>query len=151
MKVLLTKDIPSVGRAGDVVVVADGYARNYLIPRNLAIKATPGSLKNAQALRDSAATRRAEEDAASRELYERLSGLSCEFTAAADENGHLYGGISEREIAASLEEKGLEVDRRDIVLEQHIKTTGTFQVPVRISPELTSEITIVVNPETQEE
>lgn len=149
MKVLLTTDVQALGRAGDVVVVADGYARNYLIPKKLAIKATGRALRMSDSIRTRAAAEQAEHEAVCRQLIDRLQGVVCELQAAADGNGHLYGSISERDIALELENMGLQIDRRSIQLETHIKSVGEFTVPVRLSPELSTEITVRVRAEEQ--
>jgi large subunit ribosomal protein L9 len=148
MKVLLKADVRSLGRAGDVVSVADGYARNYLIPENLAVKATPRTLRMSEGLKAQASARQEELEQGYQAILDRLEGVVCQLTAAADENGHLYGSITERDILTALETQGFEdLDRRSVVLESHIKSTGEFMVPIRLSPELSVEVRVVVVPE----
>lgn len=148
MKVLLKADVKSLGRAGDVVSVADGYARNYLMPKSLAVKATPRTLRMSESARAQASARHEELEQGYQAVLDRLQGVVCHLTAAADESGHLYGSITERDILAALESLGFEeLDRRSIALESHIKSTGEFMVPIRLSQELSAEVRVVVVPE----
>ena len=151
MKVLLIKSVEDLGLGGDVVDVADGYARNYLLPRNLAVKATPAAVKSAELYREKALKEQARVSAESRELAEQLKGHVIEMSAAADENGHLYGSVNERHISDRLNEAGYEIDVEQVLLGDHLKTTGEFKVPVKIYGEIRSEILVRITPETVEE
>jgi large subunit ribosomal protein L9 len=148
MKVLLTRDIDKLGRAGTVAKVADGYARNYLIPRGLALPATESALKQADSLR-AAETRRQEKlHQETTVLGERLDGVSVSFKARAGEGDKLYGSITSADIAAALAEKtGVEVDKRKIELEEPLRELGAHQVTVRLTAELTPQVTVIVERE----
>jgi|APSaa5957512622_1039677.scaffolds.fasta_scaffold45690_2 large subunit ribosomal protein L9 len=147
MKVLLIKDVYNLGRAGDIKKVANGYGRNYLIPQELAILATPGALKQVDQIRSKASTNR---DALNQELSglaQQLSDLVLEFATKAGETGKLYGSITTQNIAAAIKEKiNVEVDRREIET-QAIRTLGTHKVAIRLTMDLMPEVTVVVRRE----
>ncbi|MCD4707760.1 MAG: 50S ribosomal protein L9 [Candidatus Sabulitectum sp.] len=147
MKVLLIKTVDSLGNPGEVVNVASGYARNYLLPKKLAIVATTGAMKMAVSLKAAAKTREKEQNKAAEALAEKLRELSLVFTATADENGHLYGGIGEREIAAALLEKKFEIDKQQILLDSHIKKLGEHKVQIKVLGEILETITVKVEAE----
>lgn len=145
MKVLLIRTVSDLGKAGEVVDVAGGYARNYLFPKKLATKATKSAMKSAEIYR-----RRAEEeerkmvDEAS-VLAEKLSGVSVCFNETSDETGHLYGSVAERDIAEALAGKGFEIDRRQIKLpEGHIKSVGEHEVEITLHGEISGTVKVVV-------
>jgi large subunit ribosomal protein L9 len=146
MKVLLIRTVSDLGKAGEVVDVAGGYARNYLFPKKLATKATKSAMKSAELYR-----RRAEEeerklaDEAS-VLAEKLSGVSVSFTETADENGHLYGSVAERDIAEALSAKGFDIDRRQVRLpDGHIKSVGEHEVEVSLHGEISGTVKVLVD------
>lgn len=147
MKVLLTRDVAKIGRAGSVVSVADGYARNYLLPRGLAMPATEGAVKQADNFR---ATESRRVDKLRQEitaLAERLNGVSVSFKARAGEEGKLYGSVTTADIAEALTEKiGVEIDKRKIEGES-LRELGTHQVRVRLTAELTPQVTVIIEPE----
>jgi large subunit ribosomal protein L9 len=125
MEVLLLKDLSQLGRAGEVKRVAEGYARNYLIPRGLAVMATPGAIKQAEKQREAAARRQVKELSQAQALAQALDGLTVTFQARAGESDRLYGSITSANIAEALEEQvGQEVDRRKIDLEEPLKQLG---------------------------
>ncbi len=132
MKVLLKTDVKALGRAGEVVTVSDGYARNYLFPRNLATAAGASAAKAAEQFRQAGKAREARLGEKARELAARLQGVTCTISSPADPAGHLYGSVTDREIADAISAAGVEVDRRQIQLDEHIKSLGDFRVPVRI-------------------
>lgn len=148
MKVVLTRDVSKLGRAGTVATVSDGYARNYLIPKGLALPAKGGVLKQADSFRAAEARR---EDRLHQEvtaLAERLTGVSVSFKARAGEEGKLYGSVTTAEIAAALTEKiGVEIDKRKIAIEEPLRELGTHQVTVRLTAELTPQVTVVIERE----
>lgn len=148
MKIILTRDVLNVGRAGDVKKVAAGYARNYLIPNGLAVLATPGALKEFK-LRRSAEERREEKMAAHAEaLAEQLSGVSLAFEAKAGEKGRLYGSITTAEIAEALERAtGLEFDRRKQILSEPLREVGEHVISIRLSADVVAEVKATVRPE----
>lgn len=152
MKVILTDNLPKLGEVGDVCEVADGYARNYLLPQGLAIVATEGALRQIGNLKRQEAHRRdrMRDDAVA--FKETLEGLSLAFVAKVGETGRLYGSITSSDIAERIEElTGHEVDRRRIVLDNPLRQLGMFQVPVRLLPEVTAQLTVTVEPEEEEE
>ncbi|MBC7264205.1 MAG: 50S ribosomal protein L9 [Chloroflexi bacterium] len=151
MEVILLKDIKRLGEAGEVKKVADGYARNYLIPRGLAVIATEGVLKDLRVKRqiEEAKEERIRSDATA--LAAKLAGIMLTFKVKAGETGRLYGSITRGDIAAELEAKtGLPFDKRKIMLEEPIRQLGTHKVPIRLLSTLVPEITVVVEQESSE-
>lgn len=150
MKVILLEDVDTLGKLGDTVNVKNGYARNFLIPRNLAIPATARNLKaHAHQLRD--IERKKEKivgDAQS--LADRVAGVSLTFTRKTGEKGRLFGSVTNMDIAEALAEKGLTVDRKDIHLPEPIKSLGEFDVQIKLHHDVTPEVKITVLPESGE-
>jgi len=145
MKVLLLQDIEHLGKAGEIKDVSGGFGRNYLLPKGFAVLATKGHIKQAEE-RLAAQRRRAE--AARREaeaLAAKLSALTLTFTAKVGEQDRLYGSVTNADIAAKLhEEVGIEIDRRKIMLEDPIKRTGEYEVPVELASGITATLKVVV-------
>lgn len=147
MKVLLIKDVYKLGRAGDVKKVADGYARNYLIPQGLAILATPGALKRAEAIRAQAAARRAALNNELSGLAQRINGLVLTFPARASETGKLYGSVTPQMIAEAINQKlGTQINRHQVETEP-IRTLGEHHARVRLTVDLLPEVRIIVHRE----
>lgn len=147
MKVLLIKDVYKLGRAGDVKKVADGYARNYLIPQGLAILATPGALKRAEAIRAQAAARRAALNNELSGLAQRINGLVLTFPARASETGKLYGSVTPQMIAEAINQKlGTQINRHQVETEP-IRTLGEHRARVRLTVDLLPEVHIIVHRE----
>ena len=133
MKVVLREHVDHLGERGEIVAVAAGYARNYLLPKRLAFEATPGNLK--QILSTSAASGRAKEQkeiGAAQAMADRFAGTEVSVVKKAGEHGTLYGSVTRSEIAAALSAKGIEVDRRRIVLGEPIKALGSYDIPIRL-------------------
>lgn len=148
MEVLLVKDVAQLGRAGEVKRVADGYARNFLFPRQLAVVATPGAIKQAREVNQAEAKRKAKALSDAQVLAGRLDGLSVTFKVRAGESDRLYGSITNANIAEALEEQiGEPVDRRKIDLEEPLKELGTHAVTVRLAPEAEAKVTVVLERE----
>lgn len=149
MKVILLQDVEGLGKAGDLKDVANGYARNYLLPRQLAAGATPGLMAN-RSQRIAAEQRKLEKQAElNRQQAERLAQVSLTFKAKVGSQGRLYGSITSQDIAAALREaEGISIDRRLIELTDPIRTLGTFTVPVRVAPKLEPKVTVNVVDET---
>jgi len=148
MKIVLTADVPKLGRRGQVVTVADGYARNYLLPKGLALEATPANLRRFEGEEKAAARRREREAAEARAVAERLEGVGLTIPAKAGEEGRLFGSVTAKDIAEKLEEaSGVKVHRKSIELEEPLKSTGEYKVVVKLGPDITREITVVVEPE----
>ncbi len=144
MEVILRETIAKLGRAGQVVRVKDGYARNFLIPKGLAYQATAGNKKRVEA----EAVRRAQRSATERSdadvLAERLKDLSIEFTVKAGEGDKLFGSITSADISAQLAERGYAIDKRSIELEEPIKMIGIYSVPIRLHSEVKAEVRVWV-------
>jgi large subunit ribosomal protein L9 len=134
MRLILLQDVPRLGKKGSVVEVAEGYARNYLLPRGLAEPATPGKIKEIERLLTARARRelRAEEEA--RALAARLKDHTLRLPVRVGEGGKLFGSVGTRDIAAALKKEGLEVDRKQLQLEEPIKTVGRFRVQAKLHP-----------------
>jgi large subunit ribosomal protein L9 len=145
---MLLKDIEQLGDAGEIKRVADGYARNYLIPRGLAVLASEGALKQAELLRAAKARRQAKELSEAQALAQALDGQSITFQARAGDSERLYGSITNVNIAEALEENlGHEVDRRKIILEEPIKELGTHAVTIRLATGAEAKVTVIVERE----
>lgn len=150
MKVILLENIDTLGKLGDTVNVKDGYARNFLIPRNLALPATTRNIKaHAHQLRD--IERRKEKMVAdAKSLADKVAGVSLTFTRKTGEKGRLFGSVTNMDIAEALVEKGLTVDRKDIHLPEPIKSLGEFDVQVKLHHDVAPQIKITVLPEDGE-
>lgn len=147
MKVLLLKDVYKLGRAGDVKKVADGYGRNYLIPQQLAVLATPGAVKRAEQIRTIASTQRAVLNQEMSGVAEKITGLVIGFGVRAGETGKLYGSITPQMIADEIARKAnVQVDRHHIESEP-IRNLGEFKCTVRLTVDLTPEVKIIVHRE----
>jgi large subunit ribosomal protein L9 len=144
MKIVLRQDIDKLGKRGEVVRVAPGYGRNFLLPKQLALPATPGNLKRVELERRSLDVKLVRERGVAEQLAERLSRLSCTVARKVGESDALYGSVTNADIAAFLEKEGLAIDKRKIVLEEPIKALGIYSVPVRLHPEVTAEIKVWV-------
>ncbi len=148
MKVILKQDVPNLGKRGDVHEVADGYARNYLIPRGMAVRATPGALKDFQHRQEVQARKHERMKKRSEALARRLTSHTITFEVKTGETGQLYGSITNADIAEALEEQvGVEIDRRDIPLSEPIREVGEHFVPVRLMEDIEPQIRVVVKPE----
>ncbi len=148
MQVLLLQDVPGVGKAGQVKSVADGYARNYLLPRKLAVSATEGALKQAQSIKDAAARRDAKTLEEAQRLAELLKETTLTFRAKAGEGDRLFGSITAGDIADALaSEKRITIDKRKIEMPNPIKELGTRKVDIKIHPEVTAPVTVIVEKE----
>lgn len=148
MQVLLLKNVPGVGSAGQVKKVADGYARNYLLPNKLAVPATEGAVKQAETIKQAAARRDAQTLAEAQALAKILSETTLTFRAKAGEGDRLFGSITSGDIADKLAtDKNIHVDKRKIELGTPIKELGERQVPIKIHPEVTGQVTVLVERE----
>jgi len=153
MKIILMQDFESLGYEGDTADVARGYARNYLIPKGIAIQASEANLKALEMRRKKILAKRAKDKEEAEKVRDRLSEVILRMKVKAGEAGKLYGSVTSRDIAQQLEAQGVEVDRRKIVLDEPIRSLGEFQVPIKIHPEVVATITVVVEGEekTQDE
>jgi large subunit ribosomal protein L9 len=144
MEVILKEDVPKLGHRGDVVKVATGYGRNYLLPNKLAIEASEGNKKVIEQMKASA-VRKAQKDKSDAEaLAKQFEGVSVTITRRAGEHDQLFGSVTTSDIAAELEKKGFTVDRRKLQLDEPIKTVGEHSVPIRLFREVSATVKVVV-------
>ncbi len=151
MKVLLCEDMDKLGWLGDVVEVKSGYARNYLLPQGIAVLATKSNVKSLAEEKASRVEQRKAESEKLAELVSRVDGAEAVIAAKANEQGHLFGSVTARAIADNLRAQGFEVTDGMVSLAEHIKTTGTHEVGIKVSAELTSTVSVVVVPEDDKE
>lgn len=145
MKVILRADVDQLGKRGDILDVADGYARNYLLPKGFALVATPGVEAQAEAMRRARQARYAAEKAEAAELAKTLGGTTIKVTAKAGREGKLFGSVSSSDIATAIAAQvGAEVDRRDIHIDEPIKSVGTHSVVAKLHTEVEVAITVEV-------
>ncbi len=144
MKVILQQTVEKLGAAGEVVEVADGYARNYLLPRRLALPATPGNLRQLERLRARLARLEAEQRSDAERLAQQLSSLTLTIARKAGQNDQLFGSVTAADIAEALAAQGVTVDRRKIQLAEPIKLIGEYEVPVRLHGAVTATVRVVV-------
>jgi large subunit ribosomal protein L9 len=145
MKVLLTKDVYKLGRAGDIKKVADGYGRNFLLPQGLAVLATAGALKQTDKIRSQAEVRRTELNSELKDLASHINGITVVFSAKAGETGKLYGSITTQDVATAIQEKTrYEVKKQQIDM-QPIRNLGEFKAHVRLTMDLVPEVKIIVH------
>jgi large subunit ribosomal protein L9 len=147
MKVILTADLSHVGKVGQVVDVANGYGRNYLIPRGLAILATPGNERSLAQQQRARLAREAKSKAEAEALAAQLQALSLRIAKKTGEGDRLYGSVTSMEIADLIKARGFALDRRRIALEAPLKTLGRHKVPIRLHPEVSAEIEVDVTKE----
>jgi large subunit ribosomal protein L9 len=150
VKVVLREEVDHLGRRGEVVNVARGYARNYLLPKGLAWEATPGNLKTVHLRRKSWEVQEQKDKQVAEALAARLAELSLTTAKKAGETATLYGSVTNTEIAGLLAEQGIEIDRRKIQIREPIKTLGTFEVSIKLHHEVIAKVKLEVTPEAQE-
>jgi large subunit ribosomal protein L9 len=151
MEVILKEDVPQLGHRGDVVRVAEGYGRNYLLPRKLAVQATAANKAVIEQMKQSAIRRSAVEKADSEALAKQLESVSLTFQRKTGEKDHLFGSVTSADIAEALEQKGFNIDRRKIQLHEPLKSLGDFDVPVRLHRDVTGRVKVKVEREGGEE
>jgi large subunit ribosomal protein L9 len=151
MEVILKEDVNKLGHRGDVVKVADGYGRNYLLPGKLAIEATAANKAVIEQMKASAVRKTAKEKSAAEALALQLNAVELLFERKVGEHDHLFGSVTSGDIAAQLEAKGFTVDRRKISLEEPLKTIGEYHVPVKLHREVTSHVKVTVKGEAVED
>jgi large subunit ribosomal protein L9 len=144
MEVILKEDVANLGHRGDVVKVADGYGRNFLLPRKLAMQATEANMSVIEQMKSAAARRSATEKTQAEELVAKLQPVVLSFTRKTGENGQLFGSVTSADIAGDLETKGFEVDRRKIQLSEPLKSLGEYTVSIRLYREVTAHIKVQV-------
>jgi large subunit ribosomal protein L9 len=144
MEVILKEDVANLGHRGDLVKVADGYGRNFLLPRKLALQATLANKAVVEQMKTAAARRHATEKAQAEELVIKLEPVVLSFTRKSGEAGHLFGSVTSADIASALEAKGFEVDRRKIHLDEPLKSLGEFNVAIKLHREVTAHVKVQV-------
>jgi large subunit ribosomal protein L9 len=144
MEVILKEDVANLGHRGDVVKVADGYGRNFLLPRKLALQATLANKAVIDQMKSAAARRSATEKTLAEELVAKLEPLVLTFTRKSGENGQLFGSVTSSDIAGELENKGFEIDRRKIQLAEPLKALGNYEVAVKLHREVTAHLKVKV-------
>ena len=144
VQVILSEEVPNLGRPGDVVKVRAGYARNYLLPRSLAVEANSRNLRAFEHQKKLGMLRREANKGAALKLKQRLEALILTIGANAGEEGKLFGSVTNIDIERALRERGFEIERRKIILAEPIKQLGEFTVPVRLDPEVEAGVKLTV-------
>jgi large subunit ribosomal protein L9 len=147
MEVILKEDVTKLGSRGDVVKVAEGYGRNFLLPRKLAIEATVGNKAVIVQMKAASVRRSAKEKTQAEELSKQFDGLSVSFQKRAGEHDHLFGSVTSSDIADAVVKKGITLDRRQIQLHEPLKTLGEFTVPVKLHKDVTAHLKVVIEKE----
>jgi large subunit ribosomal protein L9 len=147
MEVILKEDVNKLGQRGDVVKVADGYGRNFLLPKKLAMEATAANKVVIEQMKQSAVRRSAKEKSEAELLVTQLNQVELVFARKVGENEHLFGSVTASEIAHALEGKGFTIDRRKLQLEEPLRQLGEFHVPIKLHREVTAHIKVTVKAE----
>ena len=149
VKLLLNDSIKNVGRVGDVVEVSPGYARNYLLPKDLAVEPTPGNVKKIEARRKEVERLEAEKREQQKQLIEKLAGVEVTLERRANEQGHLFGSVSATDIAKALQAQGYEIEPDDVVLPGRLDQINNYTVKVKFAEELETDIKVWVAPDAE--
>jgi len=149
MEIILRETIDNLGRAGQVVKVADGYARNYLLPRKLAYLATPGNMKVIEFERQSLLRKEAKQHDDAEKLKSMLDNVEVVIRRKVGEQNALYGSVTNSDVADALEQKGFTIEKRKIHMEDHVKTLGDYVIPVRLFKDVTANVKLKVEAETE--
>jgi large subunit ribosomal protein L9 len=147
MQIILQEDVEKLGTRGQVIDVAEGYARNFLLPRKLALEASVGNMKRLEKMRATFAKKEATEKGDAQKLAELLAGVSLELSRKAGESDQLFGSVTSADISEALAAKGFIVDKRKIALAEPIKVVGEFEIPVKLHREITSSVKLSVKKE----
>ena len=146
MKVILLEDVKGTGKKGQIVNASDGYANNFLFPKKLAVAATNDNLNSIKLQKKAEDKRKAEELAAAKELAEKLTNKDIKISVKTGDNGKLFGSVTNKEIAAAIEQQtGLVIDKKKIVLNDQIKMVGTRHVNIKLHPEDTAEVKVIIS------
>lgn len=151
MEVILKEDVNNLGHRGDVVKVAEGYGRNYLLPQKLAMEATAANKAVIEQMKASAVRKSAKEKSEAEALVSQLDAVSLGFARKVGENEHLFGSVTSADIAQQLEAQGFHIDRRKIQLDEPLKSIGEFLVPIKLHREVTAHLKVVVTAEAAAE
>jgi large subunit ribosomal protein L9 len=144
MEIILLEDILPLGKAGDLVKVSDGYGRNYLIPNKLAIKATPKNRKKLEHEKRFAQEKTEKVKRDAEKLANKIEEFSCTITKPVGESGKLFGSVTSKELEEHLNENGFQIERKQIELEEPIKSLGVYTIPIRLHPEVTANLKLWV-------
>ncbi|MCU1270583.1 MAG: rplI [Acidobacteriaceae bacterium] len=147
MEVILKEDVAKLGSRGDMVKVAEGYGRNFLLPHRLAIEATSGNKKVIEQMRAASVRRSAKEKAQAEELSKQFDGVSVSFQRRSGEHDQLFGSVTSGDLADALAKKGFNIDRRKIQLHEPLKTVGDFTIPVKLHKDVTAHLKVVIEKE----
>jgi large subunit ribosomal protein L9 len=147
MQIILQEDVEKLGHRGQIVEVAEGYARNYLLPRKLALPVSQGNLKQLEQIKRSLAKREATEREGAQKQADLLGSLTVEFARKAGENDQMFGSVTAADISEGLAAQGYTVDRRKLQLDQPIKALGEYQVPAKLHREVIANVKVVVRKE----
>ena len=151
MEVILKEDVPKLGNRGEVVKVAEGYGRNFLLPKKLAIEATAANKAVIDQMKAAAVRRSAKEKSEAEELAKQFDGLEVKFQRKSGENDQLFGSVTSGDIAEALEKKSFHIDRRKIQVHESLKTIGEFTIPVKLHRDVTTHLKVVVEKEAAAE
>ena len=149
MEIILRETIDNLGRAGQIVKVADGYARNYLLPRKLAYPATPGNLKVIEFEKQSLLRKEAKQTDDAAKQKAMLDSVEIVIKRKVGEQNALYGSVTNSDVADALNEKGFQIEKRKIHMDDHIKQLGEYEIPVRLFKDVTATVKLKVEPETE--
>lgn len=142
MEIILRKNVEKLGKSGEVLVVSDGYARNFLIPQGFAFKATSGNLKVVEREKEAYQRRKKSEKTSARQLAEKLSNVSCTVSVRVGEDGKMFGSVTSADIAGALEFEGIKIDKKAIELASPIKEIGVFEVSVKLHSEVSVDVKV---------
>ena len=149
MEIILRETIDNLGRAGEVVKVANGYARNYLLPKKLAYVATPGNMKVIESERQSLLRKDAKQQQDAEQLQKMLDAVEITIRRKVGEQNALYGSVTNSDVAEELEKKGFQVEKRKILMDDHIKAVGEFSLPIRLFKDVVAHVKLKVEAETE--
>jgi large subunit ribosomal protein L9 len=150
MEVILKEDVAKLGTRGDVVKVAEGYGRNFLLPRKMAIEASSGNKKVIEQMKAANVRRSAKEKTQAEELSKQFDGVSVSFTRKSGENDQLFGSVTSGDIADALEKKSFHIDRRKIQIHEPLKTLGEFTIPIKLHKDVTAHLKVVIEKDAAE-
>ncbi|MGB9073891.1 MAG: 50S ribosomal protein L9 [Terriglobales bacterium] len=151
MEVILKEDVPKLGNRGEVVKVAEGYGRNFLLPRKLAIEANAANKAVIEQMKAAAVRRSAKEKSEAEELSKQFDGLEVKFLRKSGENDQLFGSVTSGDLADALEKKSFHIDRRKIQLHESLKTIGEFTVPIKLHKDVTTHLKVIIEKEAAEQ
>ncbi len=150
MEVILKEDVPKLGNRGDVLKVAEGYGRNFLLPHKLAIEANDANKAVVAQMKAASVRRSAKEKSESEALAKQFEGLEVSFTRKSGENDQLFGSVTSGDIADALEKKSFHIDKRKIQIHEPLKTIGEFTIPVKLHKDVTAHLKVVIGKEPSE-